>query len=295
MKSIIKRLQSQLSKKTLSLDAQKRISKDLDAIYARLLKNEYETSGIVENAFDVPDKSKQFHTHLKTYARIGRSWIKVLRCLPINNYPEIVDICPGYAPKVELGLLYSHYKGRVIVLDVDASATKTLTKFMELFDHEFSIQSLVRDLFSRDKRQFNFVIGNHVVDDLILNYFAVKEGVSMSDLYEKEGEFVKMWGKILENEKDNSEEISKKLTEVFDSLIQHNGYLCLSQYKSYMEKMLDLHRSYLFSKKVFGRLIAALCHKGFDRVSLPKESTSGRSHFSNNEVVILRKLSCPKN
>ena len=285
----INTIQDILSRKNLSVDAKKRLSKDLIAISQRLDKDEYETSGIVENIFDVPDKAKQFYVHMATYAEIGKSWSRIFKKLPINNF-EVVDICPGYAPKIELGLLYSDFKGKVIILDKDSRAVSSLRRFMSLFNPKFSIELCVYDLFLDQGRKFNFVVGNHTLDDLILCYFANKEGISLLDLYEKEGEFIKMWNNILINPQRNCKEITTKLTYIFTSLIEHGGYLCLSQYKSYMEKMLGLDNSFTFSKKVFDHLVKNLCLADFDRIDLLYDKTQKENnHFTDKEVVVLKK------
>jgi hypothetical protein len=267
MNDCLYHIQEILKTKKISDSANKRLFRDFETIYKRLEKDEYETSGIVENIFDIPDKTQQLYKLLETYTQIAKDWSLVLNKIPIYKYKEIVDICPGFAPKVEIGLCYLNYKGKVLLLDNNLKSTKRLIKFIELFNPQFEMSSYSQDIFSLHKEQFSFIIGNHIIDDLILSYFAQKSGTLLINLYEKERELITMWNKILENEEYNFEKITRKLSQIFLSLIRKNGYLCLSIYKSYVERMLDLEKSYKFTRKVFYKLIDILTSNGFTKIS----------------------------
>ncbi len=288
MNDSLKELGLLLSKKTLSQEAKKRVRTDLNAINLRLVKNEYETSGIIENIFDVSETFKRMYKHIDTYSKIAKTWSSILSNLPINKETNILDLCPGYAPKIELALFYLGYKGTVTILDEDYASMKQLVKFMKLFNPQFKIKILKRDLFSPTKEKFPFVIGNHIIDDLILYYFARKANLNINKFYENEQEIVEFWKIILINKNENQKEITQKISEVFKTIIANGGYLCLSQYKSYMDKMLSLEKEYLFSKYVFKNTINNLLNSGFVVIDFELKASIG-AYFKSSSVYILKK------
>ncbi len=291
MKVYINKLRNAVVSKRLTLAAKKRLIRDLEAVLKRIGSGEYETSGIIENVFDVPEKTKQFYALLDSYSNIGRAWSSVLEHLSINSHDLVLDLCPGHAPKVELGLFYCNYKGDVVVLDKDREALAWLKKFVDLFNPSFNFISYRQDFFSLGLKKFPLVIGNHVIDDLILCYFAEKEGVSMREIYEKEGEFLKMWDKILVNRNINFREVVDAMARSFEGLVSDKGYLCLTQYKSYMEKSLNLNKPYLFAKAVFNELAKILRVRGFVKLNyINVKIRRDEKCFKPSELVILKKL-----
>ena len=291
MNNTMRNIDNIMSKKRMSKIAKKRLDRDLDAIYKRLNKNEYEISGITENVFDVADTTKRHYEQIKTYAEIGKTWSQILQHLNIHKYKEILDILPGHSPKIELALFYLNYKGTVIALNKNSDSLVQLTKFMELFKPRFAIASYTHDLFSPLTKQFPLVIGNHIIDDMICDYFAKKFNISSEKIYESELEFISIWNKILKSEKNNRNEIVQKIESVFINLISPNGYLCLAQYKSYIERMLDVDRAYSFSKKVFNEVVKNLCKNGFVEIDFSNYITSKKhSYFRQEDTAILKRI-----
>lgn len=281
----VKHLQNLLRRKKLSRQARERLDKDLNAIYLRLEKNEYETSSLSQNVFDVSTISEQFYKYMETHTKIAKIWEKILKQLPLNNLKEIVDLCPGSAPKIELALYYNGYKGNVILFEKDKEATSRLIKFMQLINHELKIIPLNKNFFTY-KGKFNFVIANHALDDLIISYFAKKFSTSPNEVYRNEESYKKFWDKIYSNK--NSMEIVNHLTPIFSNLVNKKGYLCLSQYKSFMEKMLNLDSSYKFSRKVLLSVSRNLLNLDFENINI-NISNGTSNYFSLKDLVILRK------
>jgi hypothetical protein len=289
---ILSNLKKSIGKRRLSKLAQKRLGGDLKAVLQRLEKNEYETSSIVQNVFDMAEQSRIFYTYLQTHARIGETWSRIFESLSIDEHKEILDICPGFAPKIEIGLFYSNYKGKVVVLDKKKEAVMNLKKIMLIFRPNFEIIPYIHNIFSKTKRRFEFVVGNHIFDDIILEYFCEKNKLPSNNLYEKEGEFTKTWNIILKQQDEYAKEIVEKITEIFILLVDNEGYLCLAQYKSYMEKMLDLDKPYLFTKKVYKKVIENLCENGFAKIKTDDKifDFKGR-YFEKKHVSILKRIS----
>ncbi|KKP36952.1 MAG: hypothetical protein UR28_C0035G0003 [Candidatus Peregrinibacteria bacterium GW2011_GWF2_33_10] len=287
MKKILNNLSKVISTKTLSEIAKKRLKRDLETIRERIQKNEYESSGIVFNTFDVPDKTQQFLSHLKTYSEIGNTWALILNSLPVHEYKNVLDLCPGFTPKIELALFYIKFKGEVTILDNEQESINRVTDFSKLIRPEFKITSYRHNLFTTSKKKFPFIIGNHIIDDLILFYFMGKNHLRLKDLYEKEHILIKTWERIYKNKKQNLQEISDKLTQIFINLVSNDGYLCLSQYRSYLEKMLNLDQAFLFTKKVCSKIENNLLKNGFTKI--PINDMGHNCYFNSTDVIVLKK------
>lgn len=284
MEKILEEISKQ-SKKKLSTEAKHRLEKDLRAVCQRLEKKEYGTSGIVENSFDVPDKTKQFFVLLDTYAKIGIAWSNIFKQLSVQSFKEVIDLCPGFTPKVELGLLYAGFKGNVKILDQDLSVMKQLQKNLQLFYPTFSTELLLTDLFKQNKISARFIVGNHIFDDLILNYFGKKLNIDTSRIYRDEEQFLHLWKMILADKQRNKQEIVQILSHTLKQLVAKNGYLCLSQYQSYMERMLGLSEATRYTHNVFVGVKKDLCAHGFKQVIISKMQGS----FKESEVFVLIK------
>src|SRR3972149_3325364 len=213
MNDLLTELGQLINKKNLSRGAKKRLRVDLNAISLRLVKFEYETSGIVENTFDVPETFRRMYKHLDTYSKIAKTWSSIL---------------------------------------------------------------------------FNLAVGNHIIDDLILHYFAKKAGINTNEFYENEQALVDFWKRVLLNKNENQKEITQKISDIFKTIIANGGYLCLSQYKSYMDKMLDLEKEFLFSRAVFTKIIKNLMRSEFINLNV-KNYEAKNQYFSAHDVVILKK------
>lgn len=289
MKLTLGSISKSIQGRKLSKNAKDKLMIDLNAIRIRLEKGEYETSSITQNIFDVKSATQQFYKHIETYAQIAKSWSSVLSNFPLNKYHEILDICPGFAPKIEIALYYCNYKGNVIVLDKEKESTQELMKFMQLFNPKFKITPLTQNLFSPINTQFSFVIGNHVIDDLILLYFADKF-YPKARIYENEKDFIDLWQKILEGKQKNLKEIVEIITPVFIKLVKKRGYLCLAQYKSFMEKMLDQQLAFNFSCKVLDKVVLNLLDSGFKRINVPTKK-GDTNYLDKASIIVLKKES----
>ncbi len=278
-------------KNRLSIDAKQRLQYDLDTILTRLQKGEYETSGIVENTFDIPGKTEQFYAHLLTFYKIGRSWEAIFKFLQLSNQKLIVDLCPGSAPKVELGLYYAGYSGRVKLFDIDKSALKTLIKFVNLFKINFKLEPNKFDFFRSTTQTYSLVIGNHIFDDLILSYFCTKLKINPGEIYKKESVLFSVWTEILKNEKENKTEITNLFTDRFIAIVKKRGMLLLSNYPGYAEKMFNLNKEFNFTNAVFKEVIVNLTRSNyFKQIIIPKRILTFKdSYFTSKHIVALEK------
>ncbi|EKD93366.1 MAG: hypothetical protein ACD_28C00162G0004 [uncultured bacterium] len=290
-------IQQWVDRKKLTQLEQKRLTKDIEAVVSRMKKKEYQKGGFTTNVFDVPDRTREFYIYLEFYCHLGKTWASLLREIDMSHCKEVVDLCPGYAPKIELGLFYAGYTGKVILLDEDTHAMTELIKFLDLFKPEFQLQKKKINLFGRLRKSYPLVLGNHIIDDLVIYFFAQKFGLTLTELYEKEGTFSNLWQKILSQPKAHLDEIFPGVLNIFHTIVAERGWLILSHYKSYMERLLDLNAATQFNRRLFKKLIKALCQQGFIlHKEIPlRASQKYKGHFGPNQCAVLQRLTPNRN
>lgn len=236
---------------------------DLNTVYEKLKKKEYKKGFYSFNKFNFAARTQELISELTFYAQIGRDWGKVFDSLNINKFKSVVDLCPGSIPKIELGLFYSKYSGKVLLLDKNEKSLKKLESFMLLFNYNFTIRKKITNLFQSKIGSYEFVCANHVIDDLVLYYFCNKKKVSFDDLYENEEKMIKFWSTILLEKSSHKQEVAKSTAKILKGIVKSKGYICITHYKSYAEKLLSLDDASNFNRQVFTQVKAELIKYGF--------------------------------
>ena len=291
IKETLGKIENFVQKECLSDIENERLQANLEAVYQRLEKRDYQRFSYSTNVFDVQNRVQDIFTDLEFYSYLGKTWASILSELKLENFSKILDICPGYSPKIELGLYYLGYKGKLIVLDKDKQSFCFLQKFTDLFNVGYDMEAKFSDFFEKKDEQYELVVANHVLDDLTVDYFAKKQGTSLKDIYANEQEMIKIWNYILKDKKQNMEEILPLLVNSFDGFVKKGGYFCLAQYKSYMEKMLGMEETSKFNKDLFEEVVSKLTDRDFEIVNHKVKNAFHKfnGHFGPDDFVILRK------
>ena len=156
---------------------------------------------------------------------------------------------------------------------------------------EFRIVKKCEDLFKSVKGSYDLVLGNHIIDDLAVYYFSQKAGISLDKFYANEEVAQQVWKGILAKRLDSVNEITEKIVDILDKVTGKGGYLCLSQYKSYSEKLFDMKEAYNFNKAVFKKVQRILVKGGFvsKEKLLTKAFNGYKGHFGKKDCVLLQK------
>jgi hypothetical protein len=269
----------------------KGLEEDLDSVYRRLTKHEYSRGSFSRNKFDIPDKVHEVYVNIKYYAKIGQIWATILKIINANSYTRIADICPGFSPKVELGLHFIGFTGEVILIDQDKKSLAQLKHFLDLYNVKFKTVLHIRNVFGRTYRKFDLVTANHVLDDLTLNYFSQKLGIKQDDIYQKEGVLTGLWKTILSHKSTYLPELSDIIVKLMINLLKPGGMICLFEYKSYSEKILDLHTEYLFTRQLLRKVVSGLVTNGFLLLTPVNQKLSQKlkGNFLKGECIIFQK------
>lgn len=282
---------AELAKKKINNLENERLNYDLETIIERINKKEYQKGSFSKNKFNVPDRTKEFYVYTNFYCDIGKNWAKLLKPFNVNKYSEIVDLCPGFTPKIELALFYLGYKNQLTVIDKKISFLGDLEKFTKLFNPHFKLVKKKLDLFSNFKSRHQFIIANHIIDDLAMDHFAKKYEFKIDDIYQNENCMKNFWQKIIADKEKNISEISDLIAEIFIKIVDSKGYLFISQYKSYMEKLLNMNSVPYFNKKVLKVVVDKLSKSGFtnDRAIVKKALANYKGHFKAEDCYVLKK------
>lgn len=267
------------------------VLRDLEIIIQKLEKGEYGKGFVNANKFDIGTRTEGLFREMEFLLQLGHDWERVLKVLPLNNFSKIVDICPGYTPKIELGLFFQKYDGRVYVLDIDSKSINSLARFIKLFSPEFKVVKKKENLFGKIGVSYDLVLGNHVIDDLVVYYFTNKSGIKLKDFYANEEVAIKVWKNILESRSTNVKEVSVKIADIFGKITNKGGTVCLTQYESYAEKLFGLKEAYLFNKEVFAKVKSNLIKSGFnaDDQTISKAFRGYKGHFGKKDCILLQK------
>lgn len=269
-----------------------RAARDLTTVEERLRRREYKKSSFSSNRYNVPERARDFFVELEFHSSLGRTWAAILKAVGVSRFRVVADICPGFAPKVELALYYLDYRGQVVVVDQNRAALNQLKKFLDLFNYDFKFKAQQEDfLHSCPKVTYPLVTANHIVDDLVINHYCRKENIAAADVYTKEECFKETWQAILSERKTFHQESLMLIADAFDARVRKGGWLLLSQYKSYIERILDLDQMCRFTRKHWRAVAAELVARGYrDRSKLAERALKGKSgHFGGRDCLVLKK------
>jgi hypothetical protein len=75
---------------------------DLQEVVTRLEAGHYQHSDYISrNTFDIPRRTEEFLIYLQGYHQVAQTWTEILRPLISKDTQNVLDLCPGWAPKPE--------------------------------------------------------------------------------------------------------------------------------------------------------------------------------------------------
>ncbi len=254
---------------------------DLRAVERRLESGQYQESDFAaRNIFDVARRTREYLTYLQGWQRQAVQWAELLRAADPEP-TDVLDLCPGPAPKVELALCRLGFRGRMRVLDKDEPSLVALANFMTLFSPSFSIEGVRGDVFDDPPRaQSPLVVANHAIDDLVLDLWSTRSGASTLDLYEDETKLSEAWRALLSESRAVLRSMPETIAAALGRHVTPNGKLVLVQYPSHHEGLLGVEGVGALFLEVFDRVLESLREKEFidypvdPRSAMPNKSTA---------------------
>lgn len=258
------------------------LARDLNAIKLRLSSGEYRyTDFDSRSVFDFPRRTVEFFKYMQGYHARALLWANELKKVPLETIPLIVDLCPGWAPKIQLALHYLQYRGEVILFDRCPEYTVQLESFLEIFNPQFKIRTIPGDFFaSSSVPTAKLVIANHVIDDLLIDLYCKHNKVALDDIYGNETIFLKTAEKIPSTIDPNH--FASQFASRVDQFVESKGFVFLSHYPSLAERSFDLKKWIQFTKQTFSSIKERFIHLGYKDVS--------SSDIQEDTIIILKKI-----
>jgi hypothetical protein len=287
---IYKELQNIINSRPLSSVEELSLARDLGIVRARLEKQEYAKGFSSARGFDVQYRVEQAYTELEFLSTISTIWEQIISTLPIKSFHKVIDICPGYTPKIELALCRLGYKKKITIIDQDRRTTRRLLSILRLFHPQFVLSVLNKNV-TNVSTNASLVVANHILDDVTLEFYGKRNNIPLDKIYNNETLLINTWKNIVKQKDHIYRNLVPKLTDALNRYVKTNGYLCMTQYPSYMEKLLDLKNSVQFCSELFEHIQVILVKEKFSNITeLVKDVKFSRdSHFKKNHVAIMVK------
>lgn len=259
-----------------------RALRDLTRLRDRLERRDYAISAYGTNTFDIPDRAEELLTEIDFHASLGRAWAAILRAHELQRSPSALDLCPGWTPKVELGLYYAGFQGELLILDRSAPALAKLERFLALFGPPFGVRPLVADLFQVELAPQPLVIGHHLVDDVAIDAACERAGLDPAQVYTEEAAFRRVWTILLRDAAAWRAHLVDHLAAGLHRLVAPGGVILLAQYPSYTERLLGMQEASAFSAEVLAGVCGWLQARGYQPLDM--SAARGVSKFAPMEA-----------
>lgn len=194
--------------------------------------------------------TRNFPSRLDYYQSCTETWAEILKLLAVDRIKTIFDICCGWSPKIELALTRTSFRGNVILIDKSRENLAILHQFIDPIGKGFTITDLPIDILHIQSRlklspiQADVIILNHVIDDLVVEYFSPPKNLTQTDKYYSDMNLLKsLWAKIV-NQKTLQKQFLVQITNSLLSLSRKNTYILIAQYQGYQEKLYHLDTAY---------------------------------------------------
>lgn len=233
-------LKQQILDAPLDSGAADNLNHDLDFLLQRLRAGAFaETDFAGRNLFDIPRRTREFFRYFFGYYAQAQTWAAILAECNLSQAERVIDLCPGWAPKIEWALQKLGYTGEVVIYDKSASALENVGAFMELFSPAYTLRRVQGDLQDEHKPVASVVVANHVIDDVLLSHFADLWGYDQNTLYESEKTYAELALRIAAAEPERKNFQEKLFSELM-SFVAPGGIFIATHYPSLTEEFLGL-------------------------------------------------------
>lgn len=291
---VLARLQTLFEQETRHEFERSNLIHDLKAVIDRLENDHYKASDfIARNKFDIPRRTEEYLQYLQGYNRVALTWSQLLHPLITDKTQAVLDLCPGWAPKIELALYDLDFSGNVFLWDLDTTSTARVIEFMRLFKTNFKLSSIDSDIFSStDKIQTDFIVANHIIDDLLLYEYCKEQGLTLHEVYGSEGHLLTAIQNITQQGKSLQQKLTQNLVNFIETHLQVNGSIVLCHYAGLLESSKDLEHWVTFCTEIQKRIRDELVQSGYfdqQRIIASALDDSVSTYFSAENVICLKK------
>lgn len=223
----------------LTAKEQDRIYADLCILAKRVEVREYQRGRFNKNILNIQDRSEELLDDLTFLSSIGRVWETLFDQVRLTAKTTVIDIGCGVFPKVELGLFYRCFAGKVTLVDTSPGAIQRALSFIDFFNPAFTADGVCGDLFKVGLQKADVVTGNHLLDDLLLSSFCETQSVPLDRVYGSEKGYAQIWAKIQKTDQ-HAIKTAKRVAAALDEITSQKGVIILFDYLSHSHLDLGL-------------------------------------------------------
>lgn len=248
------------------------LARDLTAVEQRLASGEYaETDFVARSVFEVQRRTHEFVTYMRGWHAQGQRWSQLLTALGVPD-DVVIDLCPGWAPKIELALMQAGFRGRVVAIDRSEESLTMLQEFLAVLQPSFTVVPVVEDVMGAPERPSHtarLVVANHVVDDLLVDRWVRARGGSLAAIYDDERLLAEAWRGVLRDAPQLLPAFPRDAAHALARYVADGGTLVVSHYSSLIERLIGGDDVAPFFADAFARVCAALVNDGVVARALP--------------------------
>jgi hypothetical protein len=190
--------------------------------------------------------------HLDYYLTASEQWAAVLAHFQLTEQSTVVEISPGWAPKIPLALYRQGFAGKYIGYDLSREALAQLQQFMEMIPAKFTAEYQCGDVLQSPLPPADMLVMNHVIDDLLLGRYGQLKS------YESVAELQKSWQALAQLPLATFQPLVKQLATNITNSLHQNGQLLLHQYPGYIETLHHLPAAWELTRVVTQQLVQTL-------------------------------------
>lgn len=207
----------------------------------------------------MPDTSQQLPMRFDYYLKAGVAWAHLLQPF-LSPDTTLVELCPGWSPKIILGCVLDGYMGKYLAVDMSETSLNRLEHFYDRIETSFTFSSQIKDILKDELPAADIVTMNHVLDDVLLQVFDQTS-------YDIE-ELRIFWKKMAAAPELDSkvEELSQNLASRVTQSLHPGGKLIIHQYPSYQEQLHDIPEAWTICQKFMETFIKVCVKKNFTQL-----------------------------
>lgn len=247
---------------SLSKEEQAHLELDLRLMHNFLDAKEYQHTALWHRQqLCVQKKNHEYLGYIHGCYQQAMEWKNFLQSLPIENISTLLDIGPGFSPKIEIALKKLQYHGQLTILDCTDNEFEKLQSYLNLFDIDYEVVFVKDNLISLKAERFDMIVTNHFLDDYLLNEYCKIEAQCIQSIYSNENYFKEATQQIIH--RMDYKLFVMQLVHAFLRLTKHQGFLVIRHYQSLTEKILELNDWVYFLDKFFLEMVHELQNEGF--------------------------------
>lgn len=167
------------------------------------------------------------------------TWTRILLRLLTPDTKTVYDLCCGWSPKIEMALLSTQFNGTVCAVDISRPALLLHRNYMHLFRPKFRVRYGPHDILGTGNLRLpkaDLIIGNHILDDLLLRAYSLTVQTPDYELFEKPEILESVWKTILKDTARTAKVI-RQFVAFTGAHLADGGILALSQYPGYQDTL----------------------------------------------------------